>query len=849
MFEHKKEKYKAVDETRARRMREEAAVRIGKTKRDQTSAKRRNAIAARAEADDMQAIFRTPGDLLSQIADLGRHMDVGDDELSETAVRTVVHILRLPEPPTDAVISQGIVESLVRFVSRSDNRGLQGMAVAALADVAAGDRHHTQKVITDGALPPLIAVIQDPGAPDFTVAEAVRCISNVAGESAECRDAVMQAGAVSPVLALARPGASLPVVQAVASTLCNIVRFDPLPDISLLEEHTTAAAEAAAEAAAAAAGDSVTGGAAGTAGGRFPGGGRTPLNSPSSSFRPLAAAGAFGVASGAAAAAGSPFGASAAAGAAPAAAAVAPLDEKPVVSPHSFLGVLVRLAYSEDEEVLLDALTALARFDDDGDIQQRLLEHSMASRAVELAARHPQLRIRRWALQVLSAWCASLDMVQTLAIIHLGALYVLRDVLASPPPAPGSPDFSIHQRMRMEAAFSLANIMTGDQCTPIIQDVMDCDAAPVLVAALNNDHYTVRRECVIAVANAIRNGSPAQVGYWLNLGICTPLVAALLSEHMPTILTALQALSFLLDMGKALTAAGLVPASASGSASSSSGAAAGSSFATAASARSAASASSSGLAAAFGGGAATASDAPNDMAELLESAGLVDNIELLLAREATAAAAAFAAGAGTEFSSDRHRVLINTQAEAILKTYYPSRSGAFTADEEGDAEPDVGPIASRMAASLRAMDKSFHPAMVSGGGHNAFASPAGAPDGGMWGAAGSAAAAFAADMADDGADAAGSGAAYDCDSPLRPAVTSSGHFVFGASPQVPTGPLVFGSPPAGGAAFGTPRAFGAAASAAPVAAGAGLFGAGRALGNVTSGAPQVDLGFKFGFTP
>merc|ERR1719331_2528332 len=130
-------------------------------------------------------------------------------------------------PPIQDVIQAGVVPRFVQFLQEVSRPDLQFEAAWVLTNIASGTAEQTRVVVEMGALPIFVQLLQSPN--DDVREQAVWALGNIAGDSPNFRDLVLQSGGLNPVLTVLRESEKTSILRNTTWTLSNLCRGKPPP--------------------------------------------------------------------------------------------------------------------------------------------------------------------------------------------------------------------------------------------------------------------------------------------------------------------------------------------------------------------------------------------------------------------------------------------------------------------------------------------------------------------------------------------------------------------------------------------------------------------------------------------
>ncbi|MCO5586153.1 hypothetical protein L7F22_040092 [Adiantum nelumboides] len=226
--EARKKAYKvAVDTDDARRKREDNLVEIRKSKREESLLKKRKEGMPSMQPSGNGAHFPLEKKLES-LPMLVNGVLSNDPSAQMEATHQFRKLLSIERnPPIEQVIACGVVPRFIEFLLKADLPELQFEAAWALTNIASGTSDHTKVVVDHGAVPIFVQLLSSPG--QDIREQAVWALGNVAGDSPQCRDLVLNCGAMAPLLGQLNEHASVSMIRNATWTLSNLCRGKPPP--------------------------------------------------------------------------------------------------------------------------------------------------------------------------------------------------------------------------------------------------------------------------------------------------------------------------------------------------------------------------------------------------------------------------------------------------------------------------------------------------------------------------------------------------------------------------------------------------------------------------------------------
>ncbi|KAM7331623.1 importin subunit alpha-8 [Alexandromys fortis] len=240
----KKFKYCGKDMSARRQQRIATNLQLRKAKKDEQVLKRRN-ISQFSNLMVSQASVKEQASLT--LEDIIKGVNSSDPMLCLMATQAARKMLSQEKnPPLKLVIEAGLIPKLVEFLKAAPLPVLQFEAAWALTNIASGTSEQTRAVVEGGAIHPLIELLSSS---HLAVCEqAVWALGNIAGDGPEFRDNIISNNAIPKLLHLISTNIPITFLRNIAWTLSNLCRnknpypceqavLQMLPALSQLLQH------------------------------------------------------------------------------------------------------------------------------------------------------------------------------------------------------------------------------------------------------------------------------------------------------------------------------------------------------------------------------------------------------------------------------------------------------------------------------------------------------------------------------------------------------------------------------------------------------------------------------------
>ncbi|XP_017388886.1 importin subunit alpha-8 [Cebus imitator] len=217
----RKFKYRGKDASLRRQQRMAVSLKLRKAKKDEQTLKRRNITNFFPDTPSEKtakgvAVSLTLGEIIQGV-------NSSDPARCFQATQTARKMLSQEKnPPLKLVVEAGLIPRMVEFLKSSLYPCLQFEAAWALTNIAAGTSEQTRAVVEGGAIQPLIALLSSP---NLAVCEqAVWALGNIAGDGPEFRDKIISSNAIPHLLALISHTLPITFLRNITWTLSNLCR-------------------------------------------------------------------------------------------------------------------------------------------------------------------------------------------------------------------------------------------------------------------------------------------------------------------------------------------------------------------------------------------------------------------------------------------------------------------------------------------------------------------------------------------------------------------------------------------------------------------------------------------------
>ena len=203
-----------------RRRRNEVAVELRKSKRDEVLMKKRNNVENVDNVDD------------SGNDELDFSVFVLDQNMNMEEKISVVKMARKllssdKNPPIDKIIDAGILPLLIYALQQDEYPKFQLEAAWAITNIASGTSEQTIKVYQSGAVPYLIKLLFSPH--ENVAEQSLWALGNIIGDGPFLRNYVLSCGFLEPLIQLTQSNCSISFLRNITWVIVNICRIKNPP--------------------------------------------------------------------------------------------------------------------------------------------------------------------------------------------------------------------------------------------------------------------------------------------------------------------------------------------------------------------------------------------------------------------------------------------------------------------------------------------------------------------------------------------------------------------------------------------------------------------------------------------
>jgi len=170
-----------------------------------------------------------------RIATIRQYMASKDPDIVLKATEELREMLSVEkDPPVQEVVAAGMVPLLIEHLGVHNNPPLQFAAAWALTNITAGSSDQTRTVIDRVGLPVLMDLMNSKD--DNILEQVVLTLGNIAGDSCELRDLVLESGGLQLLTPTLHPQKNSVLLQTAVWTLLNFCRGKPPPKRELIAD-------------------------------------------------------------------------------------------------------------------------------------------------------------------------------------------------------------------------------------------------------------------------------------------------------------------------------------------------------------------------------------------------------------------------------------------------------------------------------------------------------------------------------------------------------------------------------------------------------------------------------------